>query len=250
MLYFREHQWLVVQGASIFRATIEPEMRQRQEVHWSLDMHFRACGPVWRRVRHWERPELHLMVGHFKWPMKSWTDLEHLNFWDPMAEDMPDASHRSGMLDIFYYPRCGDNGQQNPGVGHFGWRVATRERGWFTVELAGMTDSRSALELLEGRKIPVLPDGREERRDPDLAFWKKHAQVYLIENIPFGQVTVKVPHNVRDPEAYAVGRARQLIGVNEPEHIEVTDFNQWEKCTPYLRNQVYVELHFNGFYET
>jgi phosphoribosylformylglycinamidine (FGAM) synthase PurS component len=73
--------------------------------------------------------------------------------------------------------------------------------------------------------------------------------VYLIENIPFGQVTVKVPHNVRDPEAYAVGRARQLIGVNEPEHIDVTDFNQWENSTPSLRDEVYVELHFNGFYE-
>jgi hypothetical protein len=248
MLYFREHQWLVVQGASLFHATIQPEMRRRQNVYWSLDLQFRAAGPVWRRVQSWDRPELHVIVGHFQWPHQSWTDLEQLNFWEPEDEETPGV--RGGILDIFYYPKCGDPGQQNPGVGAFGWRVAARERGWLTVELAGMTDRLSATELLAGEKIPVLPDGREERRDPDLAFWKKHAQLYLIENIPFGMVTVKVPHNVRDPETYAVARARQLIGVDEPEHINVTDFNQWEKCTPALRDEVYVDLHFNGFYET
>jgi hypothetical protein len=249
MLYFREHQWMVVQNSSLFRADIKPETRKREDVYWSLEMNFQAYGPVWRRVRHWQRPGLQISVSRFKPQLKSWTDLEHLNFWEPETKENILSVDQSGFFDLTYYPRCGNDLPEDPCVGEFIWRVAARDGGWFTVELAGVAEGFSLLDLLAGEKMPVLPDGREERRDPDLAFWKKHAQIYAIENIPFGVVTVKVPHNVRDPEGYAFIRAKQLIGVNEPEHIVVTDFNKWEKCTGSLRDEVHVDLHFNGFYE-
>ena len=76
-----------------------------------------------------------------------------------------------------------------------------------------------------------------------------NAELYLIENVPFGTVTVQVPRNARDPEAHALARARALIGVDEPEHIEVRDWYEREKPSETLKDDLYVELHFNGFYE-
>ena len=62
-------------------------------------------------------------------------------------------------------------------------------------------------------------------------------------------VTVRVPRNSRDPEAHALARARALVGVDEPEHIDVTDFNKLEKSSENIRDDIYVELHFNGYFE-
>jgi hypothetical protein len=132
--------------------------------------------------------------------------------------------------------------------------VAGRENGWLTVELAAFADGPSLMELLKGLPVQVTPDGREERAEPDLDFWKKNAEIYFVENIPFGTVTVRVPRNVRDPEAYALRRARALIGVDEPEHIQVHDHLKandriQKECPENIRQDVFVELHFNGFYE-
>ena len=67
--------------------------------------------------------------------------------------------------------------------------------------------------------------------------------------MPFGTVSVRVPRNARDPEAPALARARALVGVDEPEHIDVTDYFKLEKSSKDLHDDIYVELHFNGFYE-
>ena len=45
------------------------------------------------------------------------------------------------------------------------WRVAGREGGWFTVELAAFADGGSLLDQLTAREVKVTPDGREERDD-------------------------------------------------------------------------------------
>jgi hypothetical protein len=101
----------------------------------------------------------------------------------------------------------------------------------------------------------VLPDGSEERSEPqaepDADFYRKYAEFYVLENVPFGLVTVKVPRNVRDVEAFAVKRARDLIGVNEPEHIEVEDLaaGHQRKGSERLHADLQVKLHFNGFYD-
>ena len=132
--------------------------------------------------------------------------------------------------------------------------MAGRVAGWFTVELAGFADGRSLLDQLTAREVCVTPDGREERTEPDADFWKKNAELYFVENVPFGVVTVRVPRNARDPEAYARRRAGALIGVGEPEHVNVRDHLKSSErhkrdCPEGIRQDIFVELHFNGFYE-
>jgi hypothetical protein len=72
--------------------------------------------------------------------------------------------------------------------------------------------------------------------------------------VPFGTVTVRVPRNVSDPEAFGLRRARALVGVGEPEHIQVMDHlkscqRHHSECPESIQEDIFVELHFNGFYE-
>lgn len=255
MVYFRDYHWLTVQGHTRFNALIDPVNQKPGDVFWMLDLRCVAGGPEWRRVRPWKRPELWLQLSSFKPRLRHWTELERLNFWNPEAEDDPlSFIGPAGLLDVDFHPKEGSAERENSCVGEAIWRVAARDRGWFTVELAAAPDGRSLLDLLGTREVKVTPDGREERVEPDAEFWKQHAALYLVENIPFGTVTVRAPRNVRDPEAYALRRARALAGVDEPEHIVVTDFlktsgRSERECPENIAQDIFVELHFNGFYE-
>ena len=56
------------------------------------------------------------------------------------------------------------------------------------------------------------------------------------------------------PMAYAQRRARAMIGVDEPEHIQVHDYLKineriQKQCPENIQQDIFVELHFNGFYE-
>ncbi|MBI4328092.1 MAG: hypothetical protein HY674_22910 [Chloroflexi bacterium] len=249
MLFFRDHQWLVAHGASLFSAYITPDTRTRDEVFWMLELRFHAAGPPWRRVRYWERPCLCLQVSSFKPQLEYWTDLERLSFWEDQ-EDESAFIGRNGILDVSYHPKSlGEKSEDSSFVRDFVWRVAAREGGWLTVELAALAEGRSLADLLAGKEVLVTPDGQADREEPGVPFWKQNAQLYLLENVPFGVVTVRVPHNARDPEAYALARARALTGVDVPEHIVVNDYSKWEKTSESLREDVFVHLHFNGFYE-
>ena len=255
MIYFRNYHWLPVQGYSRFDALIQTDDQKREDVFWMLDFRCVAAGAEWRRVRHWERPSLWVQVNGFKPKLRGWRDLETLNYWnweEEMAED--EVFGPSGWLDVAFYPKGGSPEGEKSFVSDGIWRVAGREDGWLTVELAAFADGPSLMELLKGLPVQVTPDGREERAGPDLDFWKKNAEIYFVENIPFGTVTVRVPRNVRDAEAYAVRRARALIGVDEPEHIQVHDYLKineriQKQCPENIQQDIFVELHFNGFYE-
>ncbi len=249
MLYFRDYQWSPVNRHRRFDAYIKPDARTREDVFWSLHLRYVAAGAAWRRVREWERPSLWLDLWSFKPKLRSWTDLERMNFWELEEEDDFALCGPGGYLDADFYPKCGSQERESSVVNDIIWRVAGREAGWFTVELVGATDGRSLLDNLTGQEVMVTPDGKESRYEPNAEFWKKHAELYLIENVPFGTVSVRVPRNARDPEAHALARARTLVGVDEPEHIDVTDYFKLEKSSEDLHGDIYVELHFNGFYE-
>jgi hypothetical protein len=253
MIYFRDQHWLTVQGATRFDVLINTDDRKREDVFWMLNLHCVAGGAMWRRVQTWKRPSLRLQISSFKPKLHHWTDLEHLNFWNLNAEGDSFIS-AGGMLDVDFYPKAGSEKRENSFVNDAIWRVAGRDGGWFTVELAAFADGRSLLDQLMGSEVKVTADGRDERAEPDAEFWKQNAELYLVEEVPFGTVTVRVPRNVRDAEEFAVRRARALIGVGEPEHIEVTDYlktNERHKqdCPENIRQDIFVELHFNGFYE-
>lgn len=255
MIYFRDHQWLTVPGCTHFEALINPSHTRREDVFWMLNLRGVAGGAPWRRVQSWERPSLWLQIHSFKPKLRSWTDLEHLDFWDLEPEADPDTLFSlAGGLEVDFHPNCGSKEREHSFLNDAIWRVAGREAGWFTVELAAFADGHNALEQLPTREVTVTPEGREDRTAPDADFWKKHAELYLMENIPFGIVTVRTPRNVRDPEAYALRRANELIGVGEPEHINVTDHlksheRSHQQCPKNIQQDIFVELHFNGYYE-
>jgi hypothetical protein len=117
------------------------------------------------------------------------------------------------------------------------------------VELAAFASRDAVIEAIDALPALVLPDGRESRAEPDREFWQKHGELYLIENIPFGTVTVKVPRNARDPRAHAQARAATLLGARDPEYVKLTDFTKHDQSTASLHDDLYVEMHFNGYYE-
>lgn len=103
----------------------------------------------------------------------------------------------------------------------------------------------------------VLEDGEEEaaaERDP-ADFWKQNAAIYAVEWVPFGQVTVQVPRNARDYVAYARRRAHELLGISTPpEAYQMHDYlesraNREEAVENRLNDDVFVKLHFHGYYE-
>ena len=255
MVYFRDQQWLMVQGGTRFDALIKTDHQKPDDVFWMLDLRFVAGGAKWRRVKHWLRPSLWLEVSSFKPKLRHWTDLEQLNFWNLEAEEDPqDWIGPGGALDSEFYPNGGSAAREEVSLNDVVWRVAARDGGWFTVELAATADGKNLLDLWNAREVKVTPEGREERTEPDAEFWQKHASLYLLEDVPFGTITVRVPRNVRDPEAYALGRARALAGTDAPEHIDVTDHLKSSQhgqraCPENIAQDIFVELHFNGFYE-
>jgi hypothetical protein len=251
MVHFREHRWLLVNGQSRFSAFISTDDRTREDVLWSLDLHYVAGGAVWRRVRSWERPSLWVGLTGYHPGTRHWTDLERACFWElDRDEEEESLWGRGGGLDVHYDPRQAPQDLQHSFINDHIWRVAARDGAWFTVELAAFADGRNILKELAGQEVLVTAEGKEERREPDAEFWKKHAELYLLENVPFGTVTVRVPRNVREPEAYALRRARELVGVDEPEHIEVNDFYKRDPdCQENIREDVFVELQFNGYFE-
>ena len=117
------------------------------------------------------------------------------------------------------------------------------------MELAGCADGHSLLTEFREQSVTVTPDGHEQGPELDADYAKKHAELYLVENVPFGTVTVRVPRNSRDVEAHALARARELVGVGEPEHIDVKDYSKREKASEGIQEDIFVELHFNGYYE-
>lgn len=246
MFYFREHRWLMQNGRSRFEALINSDARTRDDVFWQLEMYFMAAGAIWRRVSESKRPLIDILVSSFRAPQRSWQDLGALNYWnlpeDPYMEMK--TEDRGGFLDVYYRPR-GSGAAESTAVFGCCWRVTGRDGGFFTVEMAGLANGQQFFR--PPVEDMVLVDGAIERAEPDVEFYKKHAEFYLVENIPFGVVTVHVPRNARDVEAYALGRARELIGVNEPEHIEVLDPSRWKSEN--LHGDMIVHLHFHGFYD-
>ena len=222
--------------------------RTRDDVFWELDMTFLASGALWRRVPERKRPAISIMVSSFRAPKRSWKDLGALNFWN-MRDDHymeMESADRGGFLDVYYHPRgLGSGSAESTALIGCCWRVTGRHGGFFTVEMAGLADRQQL--FAPPVEEMVLTDGTAEKAEPDVEFYEKHAEFYLVENIPFGVVTVHVPRNARDVEAYALGRARELIGVDEPEHIEVLDPADWK--TENIRGDMIVKLHFNGFYD-
>ena len=254
MLYFRDHHWLRVNGRSRISALIDTKKRRREDVFWNLHMEFVAGGAKWRRVREWQRPVFYLELSSIKAPEHSWKDFEHYNFWgEPKGDHFHDTwdwyYRGAGILDASYALHGPARNMDYSFGGEYVWRVVERDGRWFTIEMAGLAEGRSLSDLAKDLPVAVTSDGVEEAADPDETFWQNNSEFYLIEQVAFGEVTVRVPRNVRDPEAYAVARASALAGTGQPEHIEVTDHSLSPNARESISGDLFVRLHFNGFYE-
>lgn len=254
MLYFRDYQWLRVNGSSRFSAYIAPDAQAREDVRWFMRLAYVASGPEWRRVHEWHRPRLWMDLRRFKVPGTSWRDLERMSFWElPGPEDDYWEWQRNfgcGGLEAHFHPGQGQEQEQLEIYDHM-WRVAGREGRWLTVELASFVDGVAVKGEMPQAPAAVTSQGETVREEPEAEFWKKHAQFYLVEDVPFGTVTVRVPRNARDPEAYAMARAQALIGIDEPQHLEISDYfkDNEEDALKSIHNDLYVELHLGGYYE-
>ena len=172
MIYFRDYHWLTVEGYTCLEAVISTDDQKPEDVFWMLNLRCVAGGAEWRRVQHWERPSLWLQVSSFKPKLSHWTDLEHLNFWSfEPEEDPPSFFGPRGALDVDFYSEGCPEKREHSFLNDALWRVAAREGGWFTVELAAVADGQSLLDQLNAREVTVTPDGREEhkgvRTDPN-----------------------------------------------------------------------------------
>lgn len=243
MLYFQEHEWMPVPGATRFSAWIRPQDQSPDDIYWSLYLSYMARGPQWLRVKGPERPSLYLNVAGFHPRLRHWTDLQQANFWELPGDDLDWPPGGSLYVD---YSSCDGAEDDDLTINDHLWRVAGRDGRFFTVEMAAFADAR---ELSAGiPPTPVLPDGTPDE-SAAAEFWKQNAQLYLIEQVPFGTVIVQVPRNARDLEAYAMSRAHALLGLERPEHIDLRDHSRRRDATENIARDIFVHLHFNGYYQ-
>ena len=245
MLYFRDHHWLPVSGTSRFSVRISPKDTRSEDLLWTATVHYTAGGAAWRRVKEWHRPRIAVEISGFQPRVRHWTELEGVSFWEFASWEEPSDG---GSFVFEYAPAEGTGPVEYDFLGEAIWRIRERDRRFFGVEFAGFLDQETLQRTLDA--VPVLTDGQPDR-SPDEEFWKANAQLYLVEDIPFGTVTVQVPRNARDPEAYAIGRARTLLGLGQPEHLALTDHSLSPNADKYPRIQgdLYALLHYHGYYE-
>ena len=244
MLNYQDHDWMLVPGGSRVTAYLCPEDRSAEDLKWWWNLDYTAVGPKWRRVQSWHRPRISVEVAHFQPRIRRWTELEQVSFWEHVPYDQ---EYDGGSSSVTYTPGPPDATTEFSDFGDHLWRIARRDERFLTVEFAGFASCDAKCDALDA--APVLPDGQPAPEDTTADFWKANAQVYLIEQIPFGVVSVTVPRNVRDPEAYALGRTRTLLGLEKPEHLQVTDFMRHPNASANITGELYATLHFHGCYE-
>lgn len=206
----------------------------------------RGGGGCARRVREAERPSIEVRVGFFEPDIAHWTELEGVSYWADVERDR--IFSEAGALEVRYKPGAGE-----PPLGSFLkdhiWRVAKRDGRLFTVELAAFADGRDVLKELAG--IAVTPDGDEGAElEPDEDFWRKNAQLYLVENVPLGVVEVDVPRNAGEPIAAARRKVKALLGLDAVQRVDVWDFADGrEEFADHAADRI-VTLHYHGTHET
>lgn len=266
MLRYRDHEWLVRHGPTRFEVYIAANHRKPEDVQWSMELHYIAAGAQWRRVQESHRPSVQLSVSSWEMPGTKWTDLEQCDFWDP-DKGVPEKDlwmpvclrMKGGDMDVVYQEGPEAKFEMKTGM-PVNWKVRERLGQRYLVEMAASMGS-CLRPPPEEKEVMVLPDGteevvQEEKEDP-ADWWKGRADIYALEEVPFGKITVCVPRNAGDHLAYARRRVRDLLGLSRPpEAYQINDYlskapkgEDEEPAANGLYDDVTVNLHYHGFYE-
>lgn len=265
MLRFCDHEWLVRHGLTRFEVYITQRHRKPEDVMWSMELHYIAAGPQWRRVRESGRPRAHLSLSSWEHPGKSWTNLEDCDFTDPDKDLNPEDAwmplcfrSKAGDLWLHYQEGLEMKPVTIPRM-IANWKVRERDGHRFLVELAA-TPGEILMPKEVEEEVLVLPDGTEEAAQDDehdpTDSWKTHSTIYVMEEVPFGKVTMRVPRNAKSHLDYARKRVRDLLGLTAPpEAYEIHDFLKMmprgeddEPTANEMHDDVYVKMHFYSYY--
>jgi hypothetical protein len=145
-----------------------------------------------------------------------------------------------------FSPECGLPSEHTFLDDHF-WRISGRNGRFLTIEFAAFGCDSETGGALSQMLATAGPGDAEDSLDAE--YWKANSQLYLVEDVPFGVVTVQAPRNVSNPEAYALGRAKSLLGLEEPSDIQILDYALAPDTSEIIHGDLYVHLHYHGFYQ-
>jgi len=249
MLHFQDQPWMLRHGVSHISALISPDVTEPKDIFWQINLWYVNGAACWRRVPWPRRPNVLLGLHGFCLAARSWRSIEHLNFWNLSDDDWFDTEGAGvdaqfsldGLHKTTSDLRSGDSS----------WRIVQREGPIFTVEISVLPEGKGPPPPAISEQILVTADGTEEATTakPEDDYLRTEAMLYVVEDVPFGVITVQVPRNVRDPEAYAIARARQLMLAPEhPEYIDIRDHAPHLKEFRNIAGDIYVSLHYHGYH--
>lgn len=238
MLRYREYDWKLSPADSRFEAYIGILPHQSKAIGWNLQLAYAAAGPEWRRCHHFDRPMMDLTISNFSVSPGDWRNLADVNFWNTANDDCP----REGSLDTTFRGKAWDGTNfEFPNLSYLNWRVVRAEKSHFTIELTADTHP---INPLPGPAVMASTGPESSEELPSAC--ANHA-LYLIETVPFGLVTVRVPRNSPDPARHAETLARRAFNTPPADHIEIMDFKDSE-CEG-NRSDLFVKLHYHGLHD-
>lgn len=245
MLRYREYDWALVHGESRIEAHLPRRHGGNPAPIWWMRLQFIAIGPQWRRCGKLDRPHIFIELYNFDVPPGDWRNLSGLNFWNiEYADDEawlagPDPGEfRFQYLSSFRENRR----EEHPAFTEVNWRVVSAEGSLLTIELSADSDSPqpppASLETVSA--IPGLAAAPETAATG-------HA-LYLLETVPFGVVSAKVPRNAPDALAYVETLSHRTLKTPAADHMHLRDFKDHKNEN--IRGDLHVDLHFFGYHGT
>lgn len=244
MLRYRGYDWTLVHGESRFEVNLGHAGSAHPEPLWWLRMMFIATGPEWRRCDDMDRPHMSLEISSFHVKPGDWRNLAEVDYWNrPDSGDML-KEMESGWFDTEFLSSYRETAErETTSFGEANWRVVRMDGPHITVEVFGGTDVKNGL-LGTPEMAATAPGGGEEAPPGGTG---EH-EVYLLETVPFGVVTVKVPRNARDPYAYAEQLARRHLKTPPADHMVIRDHKDYGN--EMISGDLYVNLHLFGYHES
>lgn len=251
MLRYRDQVWLLNRMRTRIEVWVPTGEEARTKPAFDVELEYHAGGAEWLGVDLSQRPHLTVRVGWFQPEVTDWRKLKGVSFWHPMPDDGFLLLPRRGVAEIrLRHPMETPARRLHTDTTAHAFRFMQRDGPFFLMELATLADGTSIYRAeAEDVAVPVGPDGTPVPVETDEAFWRRvQPQLYLIEEVPFGLVTVRLPHNSRQPEAQAKAIVRRWLNCGEPDWVEVWNF--WEPGKGLRESQtddwLWIKLHYGG----